>query len=128
MPHRAREGGSSPSHHLAWTSDKRVAASASVCSFTDTQNTVTLPELFTVCFNRLVLRINNESSALSTLHCHTANLNSISEDFHHFSTKRVCPLPLKLVFSISLGFLGAFSHNSLFPLLTAMFPTAYLTN
>lgn len=48
------------SQHLAWTSDKCVAASVSVCSFTDAHNTVTLPGLFTVCFNRLVLCINNE--------------------------------------------------------------------
>lgn len=85
-----------------------------VCSFADAQNTVTLPGRFTVCFNRLVLCIKNESSALSTLYYHTANLSSISEGFYHFSTERVCPLPLKLVFSISLGFLGALLHNSLF--------------
>lgn len=89
LPHRALEGGCSPSQHLAWTSDKRVAASVFVCSFTDTQNTVTLPGFFTVCYNRLVLRINNESSALSTLHYHIANLSSISEDFHCFSTECV---------------------------------------
>lgn len=107
FPQRACEGGCSPSQHFAWISDKHVASSVPVCSFTDTENTVTLPGLFTVCSNRFVLCINNESSALSTLHYHTANL---SERFHHFSTEGACPLLLKLVFSISLGFLGTFFH------------------
>lgn len=84
FPRTACEGGCSPSQHLAWISDKCVAASVPVCSFTDTENTVTLPGLFTMCSNRFVLCINNESSALSTLDYHTANPSSISEAFHHF--------------------------------------------
>lgn len=54
------KGAAHPVNALHAPQIKALAASASVCSFTDTQNTVTLPRLFTVCFNRLVLCINNE--------------------------------------------------------------------
>lgn len=36
FPCRACEGGCSPCQHLAWISNKHVAASVPVCSFTDT--------------------------------------------------------------------------------------------
>lgn len=124
-PCRAREGGCSPTQHLAWTSDKLLRLPA----VSPTLKTLSPCLGFSQCVSTdRSLCIKEEASALSTLHYHAANLSSRSEDFHHFSTETVCPLPLKPVFGVSLCFLGAFSHNSLFPLLMTTFPTAYLTN